>query len=428
MFMTKVCAVQQAKIQKKNRLANDQPRLGNICISMVKNEQDIIEPFIRHNVRFFDLMFVLDNGSSDATRDILMKCAQEFDTLCVSDLPHRHYAQGDFMTKAMHFVQAGCFANYIAFLDADEFIDAPDRATFDVALSTIPVGGFGLLDWSTLLPDPNLAVTRMDDFLMQPIWRRRAENPQYSKGILRAGGMTCSDVIVEQGNHGFRTSEGKKLASVRLKTLPLLHFPIRSSNQALAKGVIGWQANLARKNAPAQAAYQWKRIYDLHEAGQKTFDTKALADEAMAYAQHKTPKSWEDNATTLTSNVVNERRYSNGQSASLSLLLRDNATARQAAHYIPKDRKTVSDAVSPIDHAFDDQWHWDHFFLDIPPFQFVLEKYHTQSCLDIGCGTGVLLDYMRSMGVDDIYGVDGIHVDSTILSDAEYERVDVEKP
>ncbi|MDE2446855.1 MAG: glycosyltransferase family 2 protein, partial [Alphaproteobacteria bacterium] len=47
------------------------PVVGSAAISMVRNEQDIIEPFVRHNSALVDLLFVLDNCSTDHTRQIL---------------------------------------------------------------------------------------------------------------------------------------------------------------------------------------------------------------------------------------------------------------------------------------------------------------------------------------------------------------------
>ena len=41
-----------------------------IGLSMVKNDQDIIEPMLRHNAALLDALIVLDNGSVDDTRVI----------------------------------------------------------------------------------------------------------------------------------------------------------------------------------------------------------------------------------------------------------------------------------------------------------------------------------------------------------------------
>ncbi|MDP3035130.1 MAG: glycosyltransferase family 2 protein [Methanobacteriaceae archaeon] len=40
-------------------------------ISMVKNESDVIESFVRYNLNILDGMIILDNQSSDNTLEIL---------------------------------------------------------------------------------------------------------------------------------------------------------------------------------------------------------------------------------------------------------------------------------------------------------------------------------------------------------------------
>lgn len=422
----KLSVARLARWQKRNQRSNTSPRIANICISMVRNEQDIIEPFIRHNIRFFDLMFVLDNRSIDKTRKILRACMKEFSGLIVSDIPHESYSQSDFMTKTMEKVQAGCFADFIAFLDADEFIDAPDRDTFDKSIARIPVGHYGTLTWKTILPDPHMPDDQ--DCIARARWQRITENPPYVKGIIRHGGRLSSDIVVKQGNHGFRTTRKRKIGSkIRLDDIDLLHFPIRSSNQILAKGVNGWKAHLRQDKPTKNGAYQWRRINDLYENGQHNFDTQTLADEAMVYAQEKTPKTWSDNASPWEGEITSERKYSVGTSAPLSLLIENDPEPIGATIYNPMERKAESDATSSIDNAFDDQWHWDHFFLDIPPFQFILDKYDVKSCLDVGCGTGVLLDFMSFSGVEEVFGIDGINSDSTVLRPEQYAREDIEQ-
>ncbi|RBQ23405.1 hypothetical protein ALNOE001_09860 [Candidatus Methanobinarius endosymbioticus] len=42
-----------------------------VSITMVKNESDMIESFVRYGLNIFDEMIFLDNGSSDNTLDML---------------------------------------------------------------------------------------------------------------------------------------------------------------------------------------------------------------------------------------------------------------------------------------------------------------------------------------------------------------------
>ena len=48
-----------------------------VSITMVKNEMDIIESFIRYNINIVDEMIILDNGSTDYTLDIINNLIEE---------------------------------------------------------------------------------------------------------------------------------------------------------------------------------------------------------------------------------------------------------------------------------------------------------------------------------------------------------------
>ena len=54
-------------------------------MTVVKNEADVIEASVRHNLRFLDRLIVLDDGSVDDTRDILAKLRKELPNLIVRE-------------------------------------------------------------------------------------------------------------------------------------------------------------------------------------------------------------------------------------------------------------------------------------------------------------------------------------------------------
>jgi len=49
-----------------------------IAIGRVKDELDIIEPFVRHHAHYFDTHIVLDDGSSDGTYEVLQELDSDF--------------------------------------------------------------------------------------------------------------------------------------------------------------------------------------------------------------------------------------------------------------------------------------------------------------------------------------------------------------
>jgi len=48
-----------------------------IGVAMVRNEADIVEAFVRHNLTVLDAMVVVDHGSLDGTEEILALLQRE---------------------------------------------------------------------------------------------------------------------------------------------------------------------------------------------------------------------------------------------------------------------------------------------------------------------------------------------------------------
>jgi glycosyltransferase involved in cell wall biosynthesis len=281
---------------------------------MVKNEQDIIEPFVRHNLAFLDAMIVMDNGSDDETRRILAELMRELPGLVVADDPAFGYNQAERMARMLALTQSAYRAAYVLFLDADEFIDAPGRAEFEVALTEIPAGGFGLVPWRTFVLPPTGTAAARRDVPRTMAWRRSAERPQFHKAILRLDGAYQPDLRPLQGNHDIGTSSGRELARVGLTGISLAHFPLRHREQLIAKVTIGWLAYLAiRPNArEGDVNYQWRELFDRFCAGDPIGDAE-LSRFSRDYAQQ------EDAATQPPNEILPaappsryQRRYSTG--------------------------------------------------------------------------------------------------------------------
>jgi hypothetical protein len=98
-----------------------------LAIAIVKNEQDIIEPFIVHNMQYLDALMVVDNASNDDTRRIIVEIMRQIPGVILADIDGLEYVQQQRMTRLLHYCQTSYFANFVMFLDADEFIQVEDR-------------------------------------------------------------------------------------------------------------------------------------------------------------------------------------------------------------------------------------------------------------------------------------------------------------
>lgn len=406
---------------------NDGPILESIGLCMVRNEQDIIEPFLRHNARLLDLVIVLDNCSTDDTRSIAVATARELGNVLVTDLPDRAYNQSATMSRMVRNAQSAGFARHVFLLDADEFLSASDRGDLSSKLALIPHGATGCLPWKTLIPDPSLSESDHPDPIQRMTHCRRVEAPQYHKVVLRLDGSLDPRLVIAQGNHSLLDGKGRPLPSVTLDALPLLHMPLRSANQLLAKGVVGWKANEARLRKNPGEGYQWKHLHDIALSGE-TVDSDRVTQEAMDYAQNEKGRSFLIDAVATQHGIRLDRKHSDGSFRPAPDLIAQAEASASAAPFVLPHAPGTAVAATHVENAFDVSWHWENLFLDEPFIRAALDLIAPRSVLDLGCGSGLYPLLYRHCGVQDVLGVDGLERDATVLDASSYRSADLQKP
>jgi hypothetical protein len=268
-----------------------QAPLSAMAIGMVKNEADIVEAFVRHNLHFVDLMVLLDNGSTDGTREILTALQQEGLPLLVIDDPVFGYFQSEKMTELYRRVVPVYQPELVYLLDADEFLRAPGRAALDGALRQLPAGCQALLPWMTFTPDPGISSSALrEEPLASSPWRRRTEGPQYHKAVVRRCPTMDDDLVIDQGNHTVHRRSGKAMQAFMLSGVHLAHLPVRTVEQVTAKAVNGWLAYLVR-NRHTQGVMQgsqWQVLFDRVTRGEALVPEDVVTL-SLDYAQHACP-------------------------------------------------------------------------------------------------------------------------------------------
>ncbi len=288
---------------------------------MVKNEQDGIEVFVRHNLRFLSHLVIVDNVSVDGTRGILTQLAAEFPNLVLAEDDAFGFNQSERMTRWLDEYQARFAADFILPLDADEFLDLEGEHAFHDLLREIPEGGCGQIPWCTYVLTPGTDISGGDPFrAMQH--RRRKELPVRYKVVIRLDGRSASGLELAQGNHAVRSTSGGEIEVTRLNGLRLLHYPLRSLDQARSKCVVGWMAYLALdpSTGDTKQEHTWRSSFHRF-VSEPSVDHRALCEMSLLYTQDPRTIDWANDVVEEPSRLVYERRYSTGQAMEATQLV-----------------------------------------------------------------------------------------------------------
>jgi hypothetical protein len=207
-----------------------------VAISRVRNEADIIEAFVRHHAAHFDKLIVLDDGSSDGTLPMLHALQAAGLPLVVLQEESIAYDQRRYMTRLLHLAVEKFGADWVAPLDADEFIEPQNGMTLAEVLAGREPDSLAMA-WDNFLwrpendrdPEPN------------PVRRLRLRFPPASghSKVLVSAKLVHDGISIAQGNH-FLRRDGKKLPVMPLDAVRLCHYPIRSVAQYAGKIAVGY--------------------------------------------------------------------------------------------------------------------------------------------------------------------------------------------
>jgi glycosyltransferase involved in cell wall biosynthesis len=251
-----------------------------VSITCVKNEDDIVEAFIRHTATLVDHLVVLDNGSTDETRDILETLQHNDFPLHIIDDPSPGYWQWMRMTRLMReFAVTYYDADWIVPLDVDEFVVTNGSELSD--LLGQPTEQPRSILWRTYVPDPTDQPGELN-----PARRLRhrlvVEATPREKTIVPRQVAKQSNVIITQGNHAV-WMEDHRLKPVPIEDAYLAHIPVRSPTQFASKIAIGHLQYLAMYEREDRWGWHYRIPYELLKADPAKF-AKSLREAALRFA------------------------------------------------------------------------------------------------------------------------------------------------
>lgn len=232
-----------------------------VAVSVVKNEADIIEAFVRHTRAWADHHLIFDHDSTDGTREILQALQAE-------GLPLTLYADGRLanlqQARSNHLVRLAIQnheADWILPLDADEFITGHDRAELENVLQQ---AGHSR---AVSLPLHDYCATREDDSAeSNPALRLRYSRPSPSvtRKIFVPRALALDPALsVGKGSHALYHGNEALPDSPLPPGWVLSHLALRSPQHQVLRVVLAELQKLSRGQAAAGLDVHYRFGYQL---------------------------------------------------------------------------------------------------------------------------------------------------------------------
>lgn len=233
-----------------------------VGITMVRNEADVIESFIRHNLGYLDQMLVLDHGSTDETASLLGALVAEGLPLTILGCEIKEYDQSRIMTDLLQMAFQKFGADTVFPLDGDEFLRCPSKLHLESVLQARLEQPVLALSWPVYVSSEGSEAETHP--LHRFCWRVATGKPAFSKVIVQRSITTRSQFALIPGNHGVIVPVGNggvgKLAEMQVPfdDLAVAHLPFRSADQLMAKVLVGWlNSRLHFRDRPEMQQFEW---------------------------------------------------------------------------------------------------------------------------------------------------------------------------
>jgi hypothetical protein len=230
-------------------------------VTMVKDEDDVIEQNLRHlHAQGLAGVIALDNGSTDDTRPLMEQVAEEWPGwLRIVDDPEVGYWQSAKMTSAARMAQQ-LGAVWVIPFDADELWGSLDDRPLaeSIMLHGDSVNGQAavLYDHRCTALDEGSWASSFDDPFTRMAWRHTTPLP-LPKVAVRVAELRS----IHPGNHGADLRQSAWSQGV----LEVRHFPYRSPEQMLSK-VRNGAAAYAQTTLARTTGQHWREMGETLDA------------------------------------------------------------------------------------------------------------------------------------------------------------------
>jgi hypothetical protein len=239
----------------------------------------------------FDHVLLMDHGPIDGTDRVMEQACAQRPGWTLWRLEPIGYHQTVFNIFALRHLMRHTDADVAIFLDADEFIDVPDRTSLEVALAGLTdPDRIGYMRWRNVVPD------RLDTRTIspgEPIWR----TPHLSilgKVVIPRRFLARHNQAVTLGvrNHGLYFDPQHMVPVDQVGEI--LHLPIRSHSQRRSKVLAGAFSVMAQADRlPEQGCHWFDILWRMADGTLHDADVIGIATRYSEQGRQGTqPLSW----------------------------------------------------------------------------------------------------------------------------------------
>lgn len=245
--------------------------------TMARNEESFAEAFSDQLEEFFDYSIVLDHNSTDGTAGIF---ARRLPPASIFRLMTSGYPQSELATLFARAVFTHTDADYLFFLDCDEFLPFANRDELETALGRTPKTTVPCLYWRNVSP---LSMDGRDIF--RGTFYQNPQVSAFKKVVLsREVFEATPDLVVRQGYHDLST----RAPLSRLSERGLYHIPVASRAKFTTKIVNSAARIMADPELKAKGlGTHWLNLLEVVQAGE--LDDLRLGNIALSYPSPDTP-------------------------------------------------------------------------------------------------------------------------------------------
>jgi len=228
-------------------------------ITLIRNEQDILNVFLDHIDALFDEVYLLDHRSIDYSSKILINAANLRKGFRYIKVELNGHYQKEMSTILMHHLFENG-ADYVFFLDCDEFFIFKNRNELEqLILELGEKETIGSVRWINGFP-LDLSNSHLNYF--SKLWISSEESP-FSKVIIPRSAYEKYNkkLSIIQGNHLALDEDGKPLETKEIGQL--VHIPIRSKEQLISKVIRSSLSDFSRITKMPGESYQYKEMLKL---------------------------------------------------------------------------------------------------------------------------------------------------------------------